>query len=81
MPNERPRWSLLFFPREGGIAAKNGQFDIIKFIGLTHPERQWVGKLCTTALRLPRSSGRLLEWAPARYLQLWYMGRKLANME
>ena len=33
------------------------------------------------ALRLPRTTDRLLEMSSARYLQLWHLGRQLANVE
>ena len=51
MPNHLPWWSLLLSPREAGVPARNGQFDAITSIGLTHRESQWVAEPCLPAPR------------------------------
>ena len=73
-------WTLTLFPSSGAESSKTWQQDETAEVGGSHPDRQWLQKLCPLLLRHRSADPRLLAMEPARYQALFRLARRLASL-
>jgi len=90
--NTETGWTLNLFPSRLPNATEDDHMldplpsskvhahDDMVTIGASHLHRRWLSVVCAALYRMPRKGPLLLDMTPARYLEIYKVGRQVASV-